>query len=302
MGEETAREKLASGKLWTDDIARYAFPIVLWCAKNGKKITYGDLEQEMMTRHGIEEQAYKTNYGRPAGKIGHIIEQLSEEWDEDVPPINAIIVNKAKGLPSKGVDCFLKKFLKKTEKKRVTKTNRDDCAAEVMQAVLNYPNWHTVAKHFGYKQLKDVGVVQLTKDSEKIDVPEPPTIKGGGGESKAHRELKEKIANSPGLFIEYGKFPKGKTEGLLRSGDEVDVLFKNKEMILAVEIKANNASDGELVRGIYQCIKYRATIRAMQLADGDLPNAQALLATAIPLKGELKRLADRLKVRWMLVK
>ena len=75
----------------------------------------------------------------------------------------------------------------------------------------------------------------------------------------------------------------------------------NDVRLLAVEAKTVNASDAELSRGIFQCIKYRATLRAMQLIDGRLPNAQAILATQRELTGDLLRDVNRLKVAWIFV-
>lgn len=295
----TALEMLENGDRWTDEITRFAMPILLWCAKNGKTITYGDLEKEIARRHSIDIQQVKTKYGHPAGKVGDIIFEVAEEMDEDIPPINAIIIRKDTRLPSKGVDGYIKKFLKKNSLNRLSKSNRDEITKEVMKAVLTYPRWQQVAEHLGYKILQEVLIYTTNDDSTPINVPAPKPIGGGGGESEAHKKLKNKIANSPKLFLNFGKFGKGEEEYFLRSGDEVDVVFKSSELILAVEVKAGKASESELVRGVYQCVKYRATLRAMQLADGDLPNAQSVLATAIPLKGEVKRLAKRLQIEWL---
>lgn len=33
-----------------------------------------------------------TNYGMPAGKIGNLMESLADEWGEEIPPVNLIIV------------------------------------------------------------------------------------------------------------------------------------------------------------------------------------------------------------------
>lgn len=298
----TAVEMLGNGQRWTDDITRYAMPIVLWCAKNGKTISYSGIEKEIIARgQKIAVQEVKQKYGHPAGKIGDIIFQLGEEIDEDIPPVNAIIVSKATGLPSKGVDPYLKKFIKKRPGKRLAKINRDEITKEVMQAVHDYPHWKQVAEKLGYKNLPPVSTVSTQDDTKPIKTPEPKPIKGGGGESKEHKKLKEKVALSPELFVEFGTFDEGVQEYFLRSGDEVDVVFTNDEMLLGVEVKAKNAPEAELVRGIYQCVKYRATLRAMQLADGALPNAQTVLATATPLAGETKRLAKRLKVHWFVV-
>lgn len=292
----TARQVLEDGDRWTDNITRYAMPIVLWCAQNGVKITYGDLEAEMIKRHSrrnVPEQQVKTKYGHPAGKIGDIIFKVAEELDESIPPINAIIVRRDTNLPAEGVEYYLKRFLRQAKRGRLSKDDRNALAEETIQAVFNYPKWDLVARHLGLDNLERV---DHKDDQDPIQLPKPTGVWGGGGESKEHRELKETLAANPRFFSEYGQFGEGDTEFWLRSGDEVDVLFKNDSTILAVEVKTGNAPDDELARGIFQCIKYRAVLRAMQTAVGAVPNAKSVIISTRPLTGEIRRLAQRLQV------
>lgn len=89
MSEEmTAREYMDSGDDWTSRITRLTLPILIWVAKQGKTITYKQLATELESRHGEEIKRRMTLYGRPAGKIGYALIQLSDEWEEGVPPIN----------------------------------------------------------------------------------------------------------------------------------------------------------------------------------------------------------------------
>jgi hypothetical protein len=85
------------------------------------------------------------------------------------------------------------------------------------------------------------------------------------------------VCSHPEQFIEFGTFKKGEVEVRLLSGDEVDVLFQNRNSVLAVEVKGSNAPESEYWRGLFQCVKYRAVLRAMRLAEGKYPNAHAVL-------------------------
>lgn len=38
------------GDSWTKETARAALPILIWCAKNGRTITYGRLDKEIVKR------------------------------------------------------------------------------------------------------------------------------------------------------------------------------------------------------------------------------------------------------------
>jgi hypothetical protein len=83
---------------------------------------------------------------------------------------------------------------------------------------------------------------------------------------------------------------------MLSSGDRLDVLFVNAQMRLAVEVKTRGAPAAEIQRGIYQCVKYRATLRAMQLAAAQAPNANAVLVIDGNPPAIVSDLAARLSV------
>ena len=141
MSEEmTAREYMDSGDDWTSRITRLTLPILIWVAKQGKTITYKQLATELQSRHGEEIKRRMTLYGRPAGKIGYALIQLSDEWEEGVPPINALVVNAQSGLPGNGANDFIVKFLNRKARRRLTDSNRNALAEEAIQSVWDYPD------------------------------------------------------------------------------------------------------------------------------------------------------------------
>lgn len=92
----------------------------------------------------------------------------------------------------------------------------------------------------------------------------------------------------------------GRSEKGLSSGDRLDAYFDNGRLRLAVEVKASHASDDELMRGVYQCIKYRAVLRAEQQAMRLVPNGNAVLvSTRVPSR-KAKALMKRLHVSFLL--
>lgn len=271
-------------------------PILLWCAKNGRKITYGQLAEEIELRHGEERKSWTPLYGLVAGKLGNITDAIGEQWGEAVPPINALIVNKATQLPSSGVDAWLEHYLYITTEEHVTEETRDAVAEMVIDQVCEYNRWDEVAAQLGIKRLPKVQVL-ADEDLEPIILPRPVVIRGGGGESEQHRRLKEWVAAHPERFAAYGSFRRGEMEVLLHSGDEVDVLFVGRSTCLAVEVKASNAPDSELRRGLFQCVKYKAVLRATRLVEGDSPAVQSVLVTDRHLPQDLAKIARRLGVR-----
>ncbi len=294
----TARDYLDEGEQWADRIAQLALPILLWVAKKGWKITYGQLAAELHYRHKEPIQAYMNNYGWPVGKIGHALMILSEEWDKIIPPLNSIVVNKQTGLPGQGVDYFIANFLNKKAKRRLNEKNRNALTEEVMQSVWDYNKWDKVATYFGVEELAPVSILLDSKqDEEPIKLPYIP-ICGvePSSESDLHQNLKRWASINPEFFSDFGDFSKGHVEYSLMSGDRLDAFMKNTETCLAIEVKASNAPDSEFFRGIFQCVKYRATLRAMQLAGGDPTNAQAVLLVTRKPPIEVKRLAKRLRV------
>lgn len=295
----TAREYMDSGDDWTSRIARLMLPILISVAKQRKKITYKQLATELESRHGEQIKRRMTLYGRPAGKIGYALIQLSDEWGEGVPPINALVVNAQSGLPGKGANDFIAKFLNRPARRRLTEVNRNALAGEAIQSVWGYPKWDRVAEYFGItkKQLLPVQALATNKqDDEPITMPPVKPMRGGQGESDLHINLKRWAAQNPKHFARFGKFPKGQNEYLLRSGDSLDAYLENDDSCLAIEVKASNVPDSEIFRGIFQCVKYRATLRAMQLAEGKATNAQAVLLTTAQIPDEADRLAKRVRV------
>lgn len=294
--ELSPREYLESGNNWTSRIACLALPIVLWVAKKGAKITYQEVAEELHVRHGEEINRLILVYGWPAGHIGRALAMLADEWGEDIPPVNALIVNRKTGLPGHGVDEFILKFLNRQAQRELTPKNRDQLAEEVMQSVWDYPDWDGVAEYFGCAPLRPVTVLVANKQNDvPIKLPRMPRP-SDQGESDLHRYLKLWAARNPKFFERFGVFRKGETEYLLRSGDSLDAFLENEDTCLAIEVKASNAPDSEIYRGIFQCVKYRATLRATQLAAGEPTNAQAVLLTTAQPPSEAVRLAKRLRV------
>ncbi|MEI7126997.1 hypothetical protein WCU76_17910 [Pectobacterium versatile] len=82
----------------------------------------------------------------------------------------------------------------------------------------------------------------------------------------------------------------------LPSGDIIDVLFKNKKDWAAVEVKSKISNENDIIRGIFQCIKYKAILEAMQTASGLPQNARAILALESKLPEKLVALKNMLNV------
>ena len=81
------------------------------------------------------------------------------------------------------------------------------------------------------------------------------------GEGAEHQKLKLYLARNPHVIgIEWPGH--GDTERLLLSGDRLDISFRDHGRWIAVEVKGKNSPVADLVRGIFQCIKYKVILES----------------------------------------
>ena len=122
---------------------------------------------------------------------------------------------------------------------------------------------------------------------------------GRSGEGENHRALRLWVHDNPGTL-----FPKlvgcvAETEYLLPSADRIDVLISTLDERLAVEAKSRDSNEADLARGIYQCVKYRAVLRAA--TNDEAIAVHACLVTEVPLPLFLQEEARRLHIETKVV-
>jgi hypothetical protein len=88
----------------------------------------------------------------------------------------------------------------------------------------------------------------------------------------------------------------GDTERPLLSGDVLDVFFQHGQDSIAVEVKSALSSEADIVRGMFQCVKYRAVLEAQQAADGLAQSARAVLALEAKLPSKFQALKNVLGI------
>ena len=86
------------------------------------------------------------------------------------------------------------------------------------------------------------------------------------------------------------------TEHRLPSADTIDVLFQTSRDCVGVEIKSRISDDADIVRGIFQVVKYRALLEALQMAKNEQKNLRVFLASGRPLTKEMTELSNMLGV------
>ena len=212
-----------------------ALPILVRSARQRKIVTYPELTDQL---------------GKHPHISAHILRYIRDEIciPRGLPLISAIVVHKNTLSPGDGFLPEGAAHLTQAEKKQKYEELRDQ--------VFAFRGWEDL--------LIDLGLAQAPVTPEELDEEgrqynEMMERTGGGGEDEPHQLLKEYIANHPerlGLL----KAHPGQMEYKFISGDVGDVVFELDNRCVVAEIK--NGMRGELVKGVYQAIKYRALLTA----------------------------------------
>lgn len=281
---------------WRSQVVPHIPGILIQRAKSGRVITYKELANELEQLHGLDPKARKTLYGPAVGAVGLALQALGKRWKEKIPPLNLIVVQASTGLPGEGADEVAHYFF--DDGGAGMARNRKAYIAAAMQAVFDYgAKWDRVAQALD-APLLEPGVGN-PDEGEPIELPD--LARAYKPESKEHKALKAWVSGQPDLFEEYGDFRAGVMEHRLSSGDSLDIYFSNRRECLAVEVKASHASDAEMMRGIYQCIKYRAVLRAERIALRRPALCDAVVVSTRALNKKGRALAKRLHVDFIRV-
>ena len=191
--------------------------------------------------------------------------------------------DKKDKIPSQGFDYVISQYnsFSKDEKRRFVKL--------LDSAAVAYPHWDWVLKELGLSEYKPF---------TKAEIEEITNPKGsyGSGEGEEHKKLKEYVCAHPET-IGATNVVFHKTEHLLPSGDKLDVYFELEDGTrLAVEVKSSISNDADITRGIFQCVKYKAVLEALQTIDTEDYDVKVLLVTSRDLSDIHARLIKELSV------
>lgn len=236
--------------------ARIALPLLVRQAHAHSPIYYSELAKEL----GMPNPR---NLNRVLGSIGISLNELSKKIGNNIPPIQCLVISKITKLPSKGIDWFI------TNKDDFSKLSRKQQRLIVeteLQKIFSYPSWLDVLNALDLKPVALNYLPLLLKAREFK----------GGGESEHHQKLKSFVSLHPELFS-VPRHVKGEIEYSLPSGDSLDVLFRYKYDWIGVEVKSNISDLSDIVRGLFQCVKYRAVIEAYQAVQNLPQSARTVL-------------------------
>jgi len=259
------------------ELVKMIIPILIRWAKQGlTNKTYDDLNNELgyIRYSGI---------GRQLGNIDDVFKRLGELTSEEIPTLNALVKSKSTGLPSPGFSYVYTSYDDMSD---------DEKRLFVMglnQKAFQYQHWDWVLSSLGLTP----SVIDISTNAADI---RSGKFNGAGGEGENHKELKEYIYNHPEV-IGIKDIKAKEMEHILLSGDRLDVYFElTDDSKIAVEIKPSTSPDADVLRGLFQCVKYKCILDAEDKVYAKRANNAAILVIGGELSPENKKVQDTLGI------
>lgn len=277
MAKTAQKAKTIVGDRAYQERARRALPILVRQAKARNPIYYSALTPELGMKN-------PRNLNFVLGAIGRTIEEYNLKHNEKVPAIQSLVINKSTGLPGTGIGPFLED---EQSYASLSLMQQRDIVQASLQKVYNYPHWQKFLEECGLKYEAD-NFSDINHKACKLQ---------GGGESAFHKALKDYVAKHPDVLELPPSTQPGDTETRLPSGDVLDVSFRRDKFWIAAEVKSIRSAEPDLLRGIYQCVKYTAVMTAVLISESKPTNVRVDLVVEEPLPMQLLKLANMLGVQ-----
>lgn len=261
---------------------RLALPVLIhWAQTKQPNHTYTDLIAALGKKRF-------SGVGHVLGAEQDVMEALSKEMEIHIPTLNSLIKNEKTGLPAAGFSYVEPSYNSWTDDgKRIFVKGLDEEA-------MNFPHWSMVLSRLGLDPL-------ITFTPDELSSIKTSSF-GGIGEGAEHKALKEFIYNHPeSLGLE--NVSSAQMEYTLPSGDRLDVYFELKDGCkVAVEVKSRISDDSDIIRGIFQCVKYEAVIKALSSVEtGSTPKVIPILVTGRSLSDIHHKLVGKLNITHKLI-
>jgi hypothetical protein len=255
-----------------------ALPILVRQAKSKQTIYYSDLAREL-------NMPNPRNLNYVLGAIGNELLMLGEKWGIKIPPLQCLVVNKNLELPGEGIDYFL---TDKIDFKNKTNQQRRILIQLLLDDVFSFDRWNQVLSNYGLTEAKSNYFIRNKEIIYSHSY-------GKGGESNEHKELKDYVLNNPSVIGIKSRID-GVIEYPLPTHDTIDIVFKGKDEIIGVEVKSIISDDNDIIRGMFQCIKYQVLLEAEQKIQGNQVNIRIVLAIAGVLNKDLTEIKNTLGI------
>lgn len=266
----------------TNEIVRKMIPIMIGWAVNGEnERTYGDMNRKLGYSHF-------TGIANALGRVDDVIRELSKASGKTIPSLNSLCKNAQTKLPADGFAYVYPSYKGMSfDEKRIFVDGID-------KKLNTYKHWDWVLDALGLEPASDF-------TDEEIDSLSHATY-GHGGEGEGHKALKEYVKNHPEL-LGIKDVATAETEHVLPSGDRLDVYFILKDGTrIAVEVKPSTSPEQDVSRGIFQCVKYEATMIAERRLRKQGYQIKAHLVLGAEMTPFCRKIANELNVSHTVVK
>lgn len=252
-----------------------AFGYLLPVVAGQTTITYGQIAAMLQRDLALEGRVFSTHIGGVAGCLMDRIHDV----DPDVPLINVLVVNVDTWGPGGGADEYLRKWF--GHQGKLSKARKTELVAKAAREVYAYSKWDAVFRKVFRSEPPSSDPSTLIAGTERDGLAPPSGRQSFGGlaESDEHKALKNYVLKHPAAIGASARPSKSHIELRLQSGDEVDVFFEGASRVDLVEVKSIRSSEPDFLRGVYQCIKYRAVFCAQRLSTTPDMNVIATLVT-----------------------
>lgn len=250
--------------------------LVRWAQMGLGEMTYNEMIHILGYKHF-------SGIGYPLGKVKDVIDALSKMTGESIPSLNCLCSSSTTKLPSFGYSYVYPNYhtLNDDEKRTFVQGERFKA--------FRYEKWDWVLSALGLKPSPLYTAEELDKITRNHNF-------GSGGEAVEHKALKEFIATHPEI-VGIKHVVKTEIEKILLSGDKLDVWFETDNgNQIAVEVKPSTSPDHDILRGIFQCVKYKAVMNAQRKLVCLNHDIDTLLVLACPMPDKLMEIAKEMEV------
>lgn len=260
---------------------RLMLPVLIHWAKSGQnKHTYSGLT------HAIGKSKF-SGIGHALYAIQEVLNALSERaGHKEIPTLNSLCKNAKTMLPSEGFEFVSPKYNQLDEKGKRIFVEGLDSKAHI------FPHWDWVLDQLGLKET-------LPFTDKQIEEIRTPDLNYDGGEGDEHKALKEYICQNPNC-LGFTDVVIAEMEHLLPSGDRLDVFFElSNRTQVGIEVKPGTSSDQDIIRGIFQCVKYSAVMNALRTIECADYEISVILVSASALSLQNRTLSKELNVNFL---
>ena len=227
----------------TRENVKKAIPVIVgWAQRGLTNKTYEDLAIEIGYRKAF------SSIGSVLGSVADVLCRFRKITGVDLPHINALVKSKTTKLPSDGFEYVFPTY------KKMTKEEKRTFVSGLNTKACEFNDWHWVLYTLGLAPVS----VDITESEESIRSGNF----GYGGEGIEHKRLKKYIYEHPeSVNIKVPSLRK--MEYVLDSGDKIDVYFEHDDgSRISVEVKPSTSPDSDILRGLFQCVKYKTVMDA----------------------------------------